>query len=74
MITALSLLIKALQSVGADGLCNGDGQCGCDLDDLAPCECLNLEHCQAAKFIKPKSGDADYWDEWPDGYYKAVEA
>lgn len=62
-----------LKSIGADGLCNRDMACGCGIGDLAPCECLNLEFCEPAKFIKPKKGDPEWWDEWPEGYYQAIE-
>lgn len=47
---ALDLLKKALIEMGADGLCNPMEECGCGLDDLAPCgDCLNLQECEAAK-------------------------
>ena len=51
MITALSLMIKALQNVGADGLCGDD--CGCGIDDLCPCN-GDLLQCVAAKRIGEK--------------------
>lgn len=74
MTTALSLMIKALQNVGADGLCNPGNECGCGIDDLAPCGCGSALDCMAAKWVKPNPDDPDYWEEYPDGYYKAVEA
>ena len=44
----------ALHEIGADGLCNPIEECGCSLDDLAPCGCLNLNECAAA--LKTKNG------------------
>ena len=56
MTTAREILIAGLQRMGADGLCNAEGDpvCGCGLDDFAPCErtCeggISLDGCQPAK-------------------------
>ncbi len=59
MNTAKQLLIDALRSMAADGLCYPGVGCGCMLDDLAPggYGCLNLEHCVAAKYFGTKEGD-----------------
>lgn len=66
-------ILKArLVELGANGLCNSDNQCGCGFDEFAPCDCMNVEECVAAKFIHPKSDDLDYWDEYPEGYFKAL--
>jgi hypothetical protein len=60
--------------MGADGLCNSDGECGCGIDDLAPCDCINLSECVAAKWTIPKEGDWEYEnEEYRDGYYMAIE-
>lgn len=50
-MNAKSMLKKALADMGADSLWYGDGEetCGCGIDDLAPCDCLNLDGCIAAK-------------------------
>ena len=46
MITCRQLLIAQLQAIGADGLClklvPDEIDCGCGIDDLAPClsDCL----------------------------------
>jgi hypothetical protein len=72
MVSVEEMLKHQFAELGADGLCNSDGGCGCGVEELAPCECLNTE-CIAAKYITPKKGDADYWDEWPEGYYKALK-
>lgn len=66
------MLQKALREMGADGLVNPDEECGCDIDDLAPCECLNLGECHAAKWVKPKKDDPDYLEEFEDGYFKVA--
>ena len=34
-MTVLKLMAIQLRQMGADGLCNGE--CGCELGDLAPC-------------------------------------
>lgn len=39
-----------LKEIGAEGLANGDEECGCDIDDLAPCGeacmgCVPAHHC-----------------------------
>ena len=70
-MNAREMLIKQLQELGADGLCSPG--CGCGIGDLAPCDCIYIDICQAAKWIKPKSDDSDYCDEFPDGYYKVME-
>ena len=31
------ILIKALREMGAEGLYDSEGPCGCGIDDLAPC-------------------------------------
>ena len=35
-----------LKANGYDGLYNGDAECGCDLADLFPCECMNAHVCR----------------------------
>ena len=65
------MLIKQLKELGADGLCRPG--CGCGIDDLAPCGCIFIDICRAAKWVKPSPDDPDYWDECPDGYYRVME-
>jgi hypothetical protein len=45
-------LAKKLKEEGFDGLVNPDVECGCSIDDIAPCGCVNLDECIPA-----------YW--WP---------
>ena len=71
---ANALLQAAIKVVGGDGLCNPSEECGCGIDDLAPCECLNLGECQAAKWTIPKEDDFEYEDEeYRSGYYRVIE-
>lgn len=51
--TVRQLLVMALDSLGADGLVNPDAECGCGLEDLNPCEWLNLDKCEAARRVDP---------------------
>jgi hypothetical protein len=67
------ILQKVLSEQGADGICNPSEECGCGIDDLAPCDSIDLEECQAAKWTQPAKDDADYDDEFPEGYYKVME-
>ena len=50
-----------------DGLVNVDSECGCELDDLMPCDCESIEGCQAGYKVKcTKECDHDDSDisEW----------
>ena len=74
MMTVADMIRAALAEIGADGLCNPDHECGCGIDDLAPCECLNLSECVAAKWTIPKEDDVEYEDEeYRAGYYRVIE-
>lgn len=59
-MNAKEMVIAKLKEIGADGLCNGNGECGCDLDDLGPCYEGIVQECEAAKKI--------------DGWYFPMEA
>lgn len=63
----------ALERMRADGLCNPNLQCGCGNADISPADCLELDLCVAARFIKPQRGDPRFWDEFPDGYYTPIK-
>lgn len=40
-MTVKDIVESKLREMGADGLCNGDCECGCGLDDFVPCgECF----------------------------------
>ena len=72
MISVEFLIKSNLIAIDADGLCNPGEECGCGIDELAPCQHLNLVHCVAAKFHIPEKDSPEY-ENFPDGYYKAVE-
>jgi hypothetical protein len=57
-MNAKSILVKGLRELGADGLCLPELDCGCGLDDLAPCETCDLRKCLAAK----RHEDGLYWE------------
>ena len=71
-LTVADILKARLVELGADGLCNPDEACGCGIEALAPCDCVNLQECQAAKWISPKPGEPGYQDEWPEGYFEVL--
>lgn len=72
MMNAKDIIQKALREMGADGLCNPDEECGCDIDDLAPCECVNLDECRAAKKMISEPGSHEMFEYGPE-YYQVVE-
>ena len=47
------ILKKYLQDNDLNGL-SFDGVCCCELEDLAPCEHLNIKECRAVKFSETK--------------------
>ena len=55
-MTVLEIVKKYLEDNRIDGLCYTETECGCDVSDLAPCDCITLE-CQTAKKIMCKSED-----------------
>ena len=56
-----AILKKHLETIGADGLCNGNEECGCSRDDLCPCECSIILDCLPAKLTKdPEDGVDTY--------------
>ena len=59
-MNAKDVLKKALAGMGADGLYNWYIECGCGLDDLAPCDECNLDECEPAKKKGKKTGECFY--------------
>jgi hypothetical protein len=45
-VTVKEILIDWLREHGYDGLCSNDLECGCLIDDLIPCECINEIYCE----------------------------
>ena len=44
-----NLIADAIEAAGGNGLVNGDLGCGCDVNDLAPCDSPDLDECRVAK-------------------------
>ena len=58
--TPRQFLQYALANLGADGLCNPGGECGCPVSDLATVgDCLDLDECLPARFVPPDDPTAD---------------
>lgn len=43
------ILKLQIYEMGGDGLCFPFMECGCGLDDIAPCGCLDIDECEVAK-------------------------
>jgi hypothetical protein len=74
MTDCRTLLQAAIQEAGGNGLCNPDNDCGCDLDDLAPCMegCLDLDACHVARKMKSEP-DSEEMDRYGLEYYQVME-
>lgn len=46
-MTVKDIIMAKLKEIGADGLCNRDMSCGCEIEDIPPCECPLME-CEPA--------------------------
>lgn len=58
-MTARKIVKLHVQRQGMDGLCNDD--CGCGLDDFAPCGDGPYADCVVArKVVKPAEGDPEH--------------
>ena len=44
-----NLIADAILAAGGNGLVNGDLGCGCDVNDLAPCDSPDLDECRVAR-------------------------
>lgn len=63
MTDAREIIRAALRAHGADGLVNDNGECGCSLDDLMPCEntIAGLGDCKPAyEKVCPCCGETIY--------------
>jgi len=47
--TLQETIINYLKEIGADELCNPEADCACLIEDLAPCDCIDLQNCILAK-------------------------
>lgn len=61
MTTVKEIVIAALKEMGADGLC--EGECGCGLDNLMPCETAPI-WCVPAKLVPVPDEYNDEYDKW----------
>jgi hypothetical protein len=57
MPTVKEIIVKYLKENGYDGLCYTD--CGCDIDDLAPCDCIN-DDCEAGHRMLCENPGCEY--------------
>lgn len=72
MITTRELLQATIKTSGGNALCNPDAECGCDITDLAPCECLNLDECKVA-ICKKSEPDSEEMANYGLEYYQVME-
>lgn len=42
------IISQYLESIGADGLCSPENECGCSRRDLVPCSGCDIENCVPA--------------------------
>lgn len=56
MITVEAIIKEWLSANGYAGLCNPDSDCGCSIEDFAPC-CSSMQDCYPAYELEcPKHG------------------
>ena len=62
MPNVFEMVKEELKQMGADGLCNTDTECGCEIADLAPCGQICGE-CDAAWNHpgRAKENGVDFW-------------
>lgn len=56
-----AMIVEKLRALGADGLCD-TFECGCGIDDLAPCGSFP-EECTPARKVPPPDGNNNF-DDW----------
>jgi len=49
MPTIRQILKEQIATLGGDGLCNPEYECGCGLDDFQPCDAIHIDECKPAK-------------------------
>lgn len=62
MSTVITIVADHLRSIGADGLVCPAAECGCKIDDLAPCE-DHFGECQPG-WVSHKPGNPHDWLMW----------
>jgi len=58
-MTIEEIVVKYLKDNKFDGLCNPDGECGCNLDEIFPCDGY-VPDCKPAYEIEDKTGEYSY--------------
>ena len=53
------ILTNYLKENGFDGLFNVYAECGCKTDDLAPCDCMNINDCESG-YLKSATVDCEW--------------
>ena len=61
--TVLTMVRDRLIDDGYDGLYNENGECGCDLNSLMPCECIS-DDCRAGYKVPCDCCDDDCEHDW----------
>lgn len=59
MKTVLQIVVEYLQERRYDGLCNAEQECGCGMDDLAPCGNLG-DDCRPAVAVSVTEADCPH--------------
>lgn len=65
MISVLGMIESYLLTNGYDGLFNEDGECACEVGDLAPGDCLNAKCCAGIRAPCPDECGEHYWHMIP---------
>jgi len=64
MATVIEIVRAHLKAEGFGGLVADGAECGCELDDLAPCG-GDISRCEAGyKHTDPRGGDPQAWAIW----------
>ena len=59
-LDVIGIIIKYLEDNKYDGLCNGERECGCNIDDIAPCG--EVGHvCNPAWLVRDFLGYDEYY-------------
>jgi len=69
------IIKKYLQDHGYDGLVNTSDDCGCSVDDLGPCGCINVYECEPAyrkTCAECGNTSCDDWDGADGGCFYAA--
>lgn len=60
----IEIIKESLKEKGFSGLIHGDGECGCEIDDLAPCG-IDISECRAGyKHCDPRPEHPNGFSIW----------